>query len=207
MAKLLQKNGDGHLLKNTGGHIANECAGNPCDPKPEMLCTVTGATGTINWLGETWTLPGDSGTQKSVCPHTWYCAKSNWGDNECVWKYRNPILTSPSGDLHLRHYYEEGACASCTTGGYVTYLDSMQQLIQIRTSGQAIAFDNASAYGEPTGGGPPVWSYNYNTSQMGILAADRWALTRNNYNLSNFSYFGSHTIGGITYAWAKGAGW
>jgi len=41
---------------------------NPCDPNPEMLLTVSGSSGTINWCGETWNLPGDSGVQKSVCP-------------------------------------------------------------------------------------------------------------------------------------------
>jgi hypothetical protein len=32
------------------------------------LLTVTGSSGTVNWGGQTWNLPGDSGVQKSVCP-------------------------------------------------------------------------------------------------------------------------------------------
>ena len=35
---------------------------------PSMAGTVTGASGTITWMGETWVLPGESGVTKCVCP-------------------------------------------------------------------------------------------------------------------------------------------
>ena len=64
------------------------CGPTLCGTDPSMGLTVTGTTGTINWCGETWILPGESGVLKCVCPdgyidnriampsaisqHTWY---------------------------------------------------------------------------------------------------------------------------------------
>ena len=59
-----------------GGPAPSSCPGSD----PEILVTVSGSSGTITWLGETWNLPTDSGVQKTVCP-TSYALAAWYADN------------------------------------------------------------------------------------------------------------------------------
>ena len=71
-----------------------------CD-YPTMTLTVTGSSGTVNWCGETWVLPGDSGTQKSVCPSN-YTLLTSGSDLRHTWGFGGPS----TGSLNLERTYQ-----------------------------------------------------------------------------------------------------
>ena len=210
MAKLLQKNGDGHLLKNGDGHLANECASNPCDPNPEMLCTVTGASGTITWVGETWNLPGDSGVEKSVCPD----------------HYRKERLSTrttcppPGGNAY--HHWKKGTSFAYPTLGVSRTIYTKAifgSLFDLRKN-EAVHFEDGAGHKYDTyywtgnvscGTANPYTAFPAGStlyySSVGVLLTGVEPFWSAPGYLIRDAAFGSHVQGGITYTWARGAGW
>lgn len=99
------QNVNGQILA-IGGKIVNECCcgENPCEPDgPEIKVTITTSnSGTYNWCGNTWNMPGDSGVTKTACP-TYYEAVSPPAyvkPFRMWWSYK-------AGDTHMRIYAAE----------------------------------------------------------------------------------------------------
>lgn len=151
------------------------CDANPCDPNPEILLTVTGASGTVNWCGEQWTLPGDSGLQKSLCP-------TNYGKG-----------TYAGG---FRHYWKKAITYTGLYLGRFVHSGSWRHSIRI----QDTAFRGQN-FRTSTAGTTSLYSY-----YLSLLSTASPSPTISNYDIPN-NFFGSTTISGITYAWARGQGW
>jgi hypothetical protein len=163
-----------------------------------MSLQVTGSSGTINWCGKTWNLPGDSGLVQEVCPtfyrkgHVLYGpANPSTGYKREIWQYGGY-----TGELSLRR-----AHGVQTSGFYVSWRH------RLFLKGGNRDFFHWRGYGSvrfPT----PSPSYTDLYTDMGIItpnspARGTWYDTH--YITDN--YFGSHTTGGITYTWSKGTNW
>jgi len=181
------------------------CAGepapvNPCDPDAEMLLTVTGASGTVNWCGETWNLPTDSGVQKSVCPTSYGKGQYTQGTSPYTYWIANHIWNyfGSSGLILYRNAETRKAGGSYvrTAGNYF--------VISLRVVG---ALDKGIAQALTPQSTRPVAATTafLGYSTIGLLTSGDGA-EWTDYQLTN-NFFGSYTTGGITYAWAKGQGW
>ena len=212
----LKKDENGNLCQGQDKHLAYCAEGdaNPCDPDPEMLLTVTGASGTINWCGQTWNLPADSGVEKSVCPTFYslgrgtqfqftftntykeYFAEHQWHHNNSLRLEQNYRIYAWSATWALwnRDGFGPG------NKGYIRLQPPAgNRLDLLGVQGNTVPMPR------------PAYGYILPLSatgqlDMGILSLGMPTWTYNNYGLTN-QWFGSHTIGGVTYAWAKGAGW
>lgn len=168
------------------------CEINLCDPDPEVLATVTGTTGTINWCGETWVLPGDSGVEKIICPTSYahYTQYTSIYSQQALhsWKY---VQTLSLLDLTLRRDFNVGS---------PLLLDKYNR-ISLDGSNWGIKRVTQFSPGSPT-------SY-FNTTVVPTTFAfplgDAMP-TLANYDITD-NFFFSHTIGGVTYSWARGLGW
>jgi len=161
---------------------------NPCDPDPEMLCTVTGAAGVINWLGQTWTLPADSGVEKSVCPTVYYKYKASTATvspprYDHYWKHYSPLHAN-RGRLTLQRYLFTW---------YGTTYNAWNLLRASDSTPTWFGMDFRSIWGSS------VLTLGVLTSGSPMPTPSDWSITDN--------FFGSRTVGGITYAWRKGSGW
>jgi len=186
MANNLKKLANGHLIKNAAGHLVKDC-GNPCDLDREMLVTVTGATGAINWCGELWNLPGDSGVQKSVCPNI--DGKSKHYPTTGAYSYVANNRWTKTGLSMQRKYY---------THGYYSFGDA----------GNALTVAGDKDWRYTTHVFPPFGSWSTDVivfSTIGKITGLAMP-TFGDYAFQD-AFFGNHTIAGITYTWAKGAGW
>lgn len=165
-------------------------AGNPCDPDPEILLTVTGASGTINWGGQVWNLPGDSGSQKSVCPK-YYRKGAGTGHfpptvstySESWQAYGNSLT-----GLSIARFWKQQSAS------YLVYKRFHQRLF-----GATANQDGRSYVNFGTGTTTLTWC------NLNVLCGPQ-GTSKSNYRILN-GQFGSATIGGITYAWARGQGW
>jgi len=175
---------------------------NPCGPDPEMLLTVTGASGTVNWCGQTWNLPADSGVEKSACPGshgivqtsglTPYSTFTYWLAHE-TWKY----TAATSTNLVLINQYRVVG----SLGGTSYLLSGCTQSIGVQgTLSNQVFLGSGSA--RPVA---PLFT-SRTTGINPVLLSGQAAPTYSNYKIPD-GFFGSHTAGGITYTWAKGAGW
>jgi hypothetical protein len=182
------------------GGPANACATNDCSGSnnPNMQLTVTGASGTVNWAGETWNLPADSGVVKCVCPDqytlttrttTGLTSEGLWEEE---WKKYTPTSTSYYA-LKLRRWVQNYSVPPIQNvgnnqidifiGGYnrSTYSYNWQNMTgSTQTAGGGFA-------GIMIGGVP----------EHGLPSTVR---------LEN-RFFTSKVISGITYTWAKGINW
>jgi len=198
-----------------GPMVMFPCAGepapvNPCDPSPEILLTVTGSSGTVNWCGQTWTLPADSGVEKSACPTTYTTRQStntSIATTLRAWVASNTWAAGTSNTvLNLGRQYR---MLSYLTGGSLKKRSSQNDLYIRVGTGAGFAFNLVSAYFYPAKStarpvvatGSYVWS-----SAINLLNGISDQATYSDYIITD-AWFGSHTTGGITYAWAKGAGW
>ena len=97
----------------TGWVPTLQCSGGT---KASMGLTVTGSSGTINWCGETWNLPADSGVTKEVCPtnHTIQPGEERWNYNTTSLQ-----LTMALGSL--------GDRAVINLGSYIDYISNVRR--------------------------------------------------------------------------------
>ena len=155
------------------------CAGLDCSGDPSMEVTVTGASGTINWVGETWNLPDDSGLTKCVCPTTYIKQRSPTG--------------GAIGNSHATHEW-------------VFYTAYYEILILHRYFGGSLNFGWENIL--RVKGGPNYdWEdgSGVNYSGLGIIIGGP-AAAYSDYLITD-AFFSSTTISGITYTWAKGNDW
>jgi len=200
----LQFDAHGHLV-----FVEESAPTNPCDPDPEVLVIVTGASGTINWCGETWNLPADSGVEKSVCPTTYlktkYYTTSGPTAIDGVWRgehlwYHN---AATGIDLLLERRYQ---CFRMTYGS-PTYYKRSYGPERIKLG--ALGSDYLSHYFYPPAPGPRPIAANgvyVFSSVLGVLTSGVAEPTYSGYDLLD-EFFGSYETGGITYSWARGGGW
>jgi len=154
---------------------------NPCDPNPEMLLTVSGSSGTINWCGETWNLPGDSGVQKSVCPTDY--------------KPAGVTTTYESVDLYSHHWY---------------YNSSLKLLRRVGIYNGTLTFNGKNSLVINSVNDYFGFFYNtLNSSSvnLGVFTSGKPASPTYSDDAINSDFFQSYTTGGVTYTWQKGAGW
>jgi hypothetical protein len=167
-----------------------------------MVLTVSGASGTINWCGETWNLPTDSGVSKQVCPTTYRKEKgSGTAGGQVTWHGSQIWTHAPGNDLFLRRGYAV----------YRNYLDTLWIALVtpehlwgnelfVKGIGDA-RWAAGQAANRPV---PLAWTnimYSYLNMIMTVPIA-----AYNTYQLTN-EFFGSYVLGGITYTWSKGTNW
>ena len=177
------------------------CPGN--DPK--MICSVSGSSGTVNWVGESWVLPEDSDQPKSVCPDKWFIGKSysvtygHWVA-ENVWSFGG--VGFPNGELYLQRRYR----ASFYNGYY--YLVNIFGSTVRNVLEAYAAYSEFQFYGKQPA--RPVTPTFTNTFQAGTPFLNKIngvaAPTYSNYALTD-EFFGTYTKAGITYKWEKGLDW
>ena len=166
---------------------------NPCDPDPEILCTVTGASGTINWVGETWNLPADSGIEKSVCPTLYARSISTYASGFSTKYFENYWYKA---GLSLRR---EGATR---TIGSCTLVSANSNVLKISPTPIGLKQDRrAWVFGQPCTGPTPIT--NFSTLNLILTVGN----PRSYDYLLTDAFFGSYVSSGITYTWAKGLGW
>ena len=174
-----------------GGGGVNPCLNN----EPQMLVKVEGASGTINWCGQTWNLPADDGVVKSACPTQYFYENSN----PFPGLYTSVHEWSYNSDLSLIRNYDVYYDAS--PGEWLISSISNQLVLISGTNSDAKHFTGA---GSPTLPIPITGSYTTATALNMILSVG--PATYTDYTITD-DFFGSHTIGSIKYSWAKGAGW
>ena len=166
-----------------------------------MALQVTGTSGTINWCGQTWNLPADSGVWKEVCPSTYVKKQSTYNSfNFDYWTALHSWRNQAGGaDLIMKRDY--GILHS--TGGGPYYGAAGRNVIFLRAGGDADLYYFQGYY--PTRPWTPNTTSAVSTA-LGILTVGDRA-TFNDYTLTTKFTAGSHTVSGITYTWAKGTNW
>jgi len=91
----------------TTGPTTVQCVGGT---EPSIALTVTGATGTITWCGQTWTLPGDSGVTKQVCPTSYSKGglAEEWEYNGNELKLINGMIGAYPSNVRAGVYMDDG---------------------------------------------------------------------------------------------------
>ena len=205
----LKHGADGHLLHNAAGHLIHKCKEgptNPCDPDPSILLTVTGASGSVNWCGRTWNLPGDSGMQQYACPGFY---DKNKGTSAST--ITGTITTVSYKKFAKENWIFTGNSGLNLARGY--QFTSLKYYSPYSTIVNKYGNAGNTLYLAPVSlGSRFTWQYSFGwltgltTASLGGLISGESRPTYSDGYLTN-SYFGSFTSGGITYAWAKGAGW
>jgi hypothetical protein len=161
---------------------SNVCTPNFCGGDPSMQVSVSGASGTINWLGETWNLPADSGVKKCVCPTNYtkgqYPIFTTEQANN-IWDYKVGL------DYHLRlkrlHYLN-------STSDYAI---------------NSLIFDVGALSNDfKHWVGGTVVNSNFDLNLISAVGQP----TNSDYIITD-DFFGMHTISGITYEWERGEDW
>ena len=155
---------------------------------PEMLITITGASGIINWCGETWNLPAESGMQKTVCPSSWVISQFSISPGDRAARNEWVFNLNGTDSLFLRREY-------------LTYTAITLYSIYNKIKGRNQLWRNAKYF---TPAGNP---FQTNVTPAGFTIINAVApATFNNFMITD-EYFGSVTVSGITYTWSKGLGW
>lgn len=210
--------GVGAVLMLDNGTLMKECCcgGSPSscpDSDPEALLTVSGSSGTINWCGETWNLPADSGQTRTVCPTLYtqyqYTATGltpNGYRAENVWAH----FVAGANRLTLRREY--GIIPTVNNTGWYrgrgsTYNNLAQINLNAYTNGgeDKIYWSGNFSIGDPTRPVAPT-NTNLSYSYLGILTVGEPIPYWNDYGITD-SQFSTFTKAGITYTWARGNGW
>jgi hypothetical protein len=172
-----------------GGPV-NACAGNNCSGtnNPNLQLTVTGASGSVTWCGETWNLPADSGDTRCVCPTTWTetinYVSANYYKATNKWEYTNVNTTNM---IIGRYAYTTGFPIG---GAFANYISAFNRALWNLRSGPKTNF-----------------GVNAQNVPAGFTDIDTVAYpTKSAYAITN-DFFTSVTNGGITYTWAKGINW
>jgi hypothetical protein len=188
----------------------------PCPGQPKMLLTVTGTSGTINWCGETWVLPADSGVQKVVCPTTYYkdyfyspAKSASIADH--VWRYD---YGTPAHLLFRKQYSVYFGYTPYYWLRYNSAAAGNAVSIVLRDTGGIIGGDQiyfSNFYSLATVRNPPTTpvlpaSTIYAYSALGILTAGMYGTSYSMY-FENDMLNNSYTDGGVTYSWTKGDDW
>lgn len=173
--------------------VTNACSPGDCGTDPSMQVTVTGASGTIDWLGETWNLPADSGIEKCVCP-TFY----NNFDYPSFPSIDNPNIARETWRRETTIVPDQDRLSFM---GYNYYALSQAFMHHKNEQGNNVQFllnyglDNVSVISYGGGVNLATVTPTYKAMPLGAPMAD---------GLLTGSLV---TTGGITYAWARGEDW
>ena len=161
------------------------CALDLCSPDPSIALTVTGAAGIVNWCGETWTLPADSGVRKCVCPTT-YMQVSNYVSagfykSYHMWSYS----ATPSTNLLISRYaYSTGFMIGAAFANMAEAFN--RNLWDLRA-------------GPPTG-----WPVNTQNVPVSFTAIDAVAQPSPSDYILGDEFFFEQALSGITYTVERG---
>jgi hypothetical protein len=171
-----------------------------------MKCTVTGASGTITWAGQTWNLPADSGLTKTICPDFYQEFRSeNFNQFRASHRWRAGGAISNQLDMNRQAYYRWYTFF----GSFATWI-SARNFLNVHGDRDQQRFagnkrPNVSVTSTNTTFnvlnqiiGEPVALYATTGAPTGTAPPDYFMTA---------AFFGTHIISGITYSWAKGAGW
>jgi hypothetical protein len=144
--------------------------------------TVTGASGSVTWCGETWNLPADSGDTRCVCPGTW--VEPAGTVNKAQWI---------ASGLKMYHSTLFGFLAGRKNSLSPTNFASPVASTCIGSQSNCSATSSGAFAGSPIRGCLPKVNPTAAVSTSPAMIED--------------CQFFSHTQSGITYTWARGINW
>jgi hypothetical protein len=173
---------------------------------PSVVLSVSGPSGTINWCGKTWNLPGDNNVTKPVCPTSYSRLQSTRYSGSQY--YAKHEWQAPSADLWLVMAFR------VIDYGYAWYGSAGFNYMRVNpfASTSPLASQRALA----------LWALTVSTPKAAPVGPACCASFTQDYltgvtpslgaKPSYYQYiqdwmFGSHTAGGVTYTWARGNGW
>jgi hypothetical protein len=173
------------------GNCSNPYVAGQC---PQMVMTVTGAgPGTVNWCGEAWVLPGESGVEKAICPDQYF------GPNPFPFNYTH--RWRHSAGIFMRR------SVSGYLSGTVPILFSAFNQLTVYPSGTLTSFYRPSYNGTCCGNNP------YTTSQLGglITGVPKPTLNPFKWYLTDTSALpiisNTYVSTNATFEWKRGAYW
>jgi len=190
--------------------LYRECRG-PCPSNhPEILVTVSGlVTQTINWVGETWELPGDSGVEKRICPSRYqkiqvFAPYPTFGTNQ-FWG-----IERWNGEFDMSRQYLAAVFfllnGSFYARGNINYgRFNGDRLLRQQLVAPPHYVVGSSLQRPSVAGWYSVFSLGGNIF-LNPGMASKGTLTFNSYRIPDY-FFGSKTVGSVTYTWARGNGW
>ena len=182
-AWVLKAQGCGFDYEESGGQVVEVCWEAEACTDPTMDLTVTGSTGTIDWCGETWVLPGDSGDEKEVCPQSYRKHVAAGYGPPKDWQHR-----WAHDGLHMQTDY------LWTLNWWASIQLSVKGKIDRRRWAGG-SYGSATTYEE--------WI----THTLSVLGSGIARPSFSNQFLQDAVTEGSVDIDNITYAWSKGTGW
>jgi hypothetical protein len=169
---------------------------------PSVRLTVTGPSGTINWCGETWNLPGDSGVEKSVCP-TKYTRVNNMGPSSSRWNATHSWNFNTINGLDLRIMYTLRTNAVPPIFRRISFqIGGGANIKSVFLKGLSVL---AGGFWKGSGSARPI--------PVSLVSTPTWTTLFSTMDQTFSSYdigddmFGSYTVGGITYSHARGFDW
>lgn len=182
------------LILDNGDVMSACCCGGgiSCD-YPTINATVTGASGTINWLGKVWNLPGDSGVTHEICP-TGYdlTGSTEYFEN---WAFADGSVYTVTNLFRMLRQWNP-------------YNNNNQiNRIILRTSGMTPSSFLRDQQRRYTSYFFSTNTYTTYKSDIGVFSTPADFPTTNDYRIitdttNNSCFFGSYTNGsGITYEW------
>ncbi len=213
----IQKTTGGAILKTTGGGIQESCCCNASScigNEPELLRTVTGASGTINWGSQTWVLPGESGVQKTACPTLYQKFRSQqtnvfpsttffpytittykMGGRE-QWK-NDKLGTGGVSNQSLLATYKYEWTKTILLGSPSHSYTKKQMIVDVLVTRDSYVWSWIDG----------VTSLSNSTCNINANCGATTLINKATPYLVPLQTNGTHTVGGITYAWQQGAGW
>jgi hypothetical protein len=143
-----------------------------------MQLTVTGASGTVNWAGETWNLPADSGVVKCVCPSV-YTLDTTGPTTSEYWTFAGPV----SQRLSMRRQFRS------------TSIQNLYQHVAVRSYRSSFTAFTYATYPYTT----PAFSAATPTPNPALGQTGGAGIPD--------KYFLTFTQGGITYKVERGINW
>jgi len=160
-----------------------QCAGGT---EPSMVVTVTGASGTVDWLGKTWNLPQDSGLQQEVCPTSYDIVQTG---SVPTYSARNTWIKWVSNNDHLQIGRRRGNSGFSSKYAFIQIMDGF--------AGGSVNYRDyfLDFSGSPT-----------SVFNLGLITPADAGQSISDYRITD-NYFGSHTVNDITYTWERGTNW
>jgi hypothetical protein len=160
------------------------------------------AGGNISWCGQTWTQAEvQAGATKCACPTAYNKSRQTYtlgGPTTLKYSAQHRWFHA---DLHIQRQYNVsylsfGFWAALQFGGNFNLLSILGSQTDRRSfyGSQATRFSVAGFPNSPV-----------TNSDLNIVLGVVYPLY-NSYDITD-TFFGSHTIGGVEYTWAKGLGW
>jgi len=196
--------------------VAVKFGGCSCAPYPSMLLRVTGdVTKTVNWAGETWELPDDSGLEKCVCPtryryYTWDYVGVGVPGWEFLHAWQAQGNRSDYQLLFQRNIWHESSFINADTwiytgvnvnGGWARFYTPGTWTVYAGTP-----MADVRQYGTSTFKLTGLWWTGRRNTKINILGGFGQA-TYFDYLIRDEMLEYEYTFDGITYSWTKGSDW